>query len=188
MFRKLINDELGRISVEEFKAAPKENVVVVLDNVRSQHNIGSAFRSCDAFRVSKLYLCGICAVPPSAQIHKAALGAEFSMDWEYCENTMVEGGDVADKILDVVEKLRGEGYDIVSVEQAEDSTALGSFRREEGRKYALIFGNEVHGVAQEVVSASDVCLEIPQYGTKHSLNVSVSIGIVLWELLGGISS
>ena len=174
MFRKLINDELGRISVEEFKAAPKENVVVVLDNVRSQHNIGSAFRSCDAFRVSKLYLCGICAVPPSAQIHKAALGAEFSMEWEYCENTM-----------DVVEKLRGEGYDIVSVEQAEDSTALGSFHREEGHKYALIFGNEVHGVAQEVVSASDVCLEIPQYGTKHSLNVSVSIGIVLWELLGG---
>ena len=173
MFRKLVNDELGRISVEEFKAAPKEDVVVVLDNVRSQHNIGSAFRSCDAFRVRKLFLCGICAVPPSAQIHKSALGAEFSMDWEYCEITM-----------DVVGRLRAEGYVIVSVEQAEDSTSLGSFRREEGRKYALVFGNEVHGVAQDVVSASDLCLEIPQYGTKHSLNVSVSIGIVLWEILG----
>ena len=173
MFRKLVNDELGRISVEEFKSAPKEDVVVVLDNVRSQHNIGSAFRSCDAFRVSKIYLCGICAVPPSAQIHKSALGAEFSMDWEYCESTVA-----------VVERLRSEGYVIVSVEQAEDSTSLGDFHREEGRKYALIFGNEVHGVAQDVVSASDLCLEIPQYGTKHSLNVSVSVGIVLWELLG----
>ena len=172
MFRKLVNDELGRISVEEFKAAKKEDVVVILDNVRSQHNIGSAFRSCDAFRVSKLYLCGISAAPPSAQIHKAALGAEFSMDWEYCEQT-----------IDVVEQLRAEGYCIISVEQAEGSTALGDFRREEGRRYALIFGNEVHGVAQDVVSASDVCLEIPQYGTKHSLNVSVSVGIVLWEML-----
>jgi tRNA G18 (ribose-2'-O)-methylase SpoU len=174
MFRKLVNDELGRISVEEFKTAPKEDVIVILDNVRSQHNIGSALRSCDAFRVSRIFLCGICAVPPSAQIHKAALGAEFSMDWEYCESTM-----------DVVERLRSQGYVIVSVEQAENSTSLGDFRREDDRKYALIFGNEVHGVAQEVVSASDVCLEIPQYGTKHSLNVSVSIGIVLWELLGG---
>ena len=173
MFRKLVNDELGRISVEEFKTAPKQDVVIVLDNVRSQHNIGSAFRSCDAFRVSKLFLCGICAVPPSAQIHKSALGAEFSMDWEYCEDTM-----------SVVERLRAEGYVIVSVEQAEDSTSLEQFRREDGRKYALVFGNEVHGVAQEVVSASDLCLEIPQYGTKHSLNVSVSIGIVLWALLG----
>lgn len=173
MFRKLVNDELGRISVEEFKSAKKEDVVVILDNVRSQHNIGSALRSCDAFRVRKIYLCGICAVPPSAQIHKAALGAEFSMDWEYCESTLA-----------VVEKLRGEGYTIVSVEQAENSTPLGSFSREEDRRYALIFGNEVHGVAQEVVSASDICLEIPQYGTKHSLNVSVSVGIVLWEILG----
>lgn len=173
MFRKLVNEELGRISVEEFKSAPKEDVVVVLDNVRSQHNIGSAFRSSDAFRVGRIYLCGICAVPPSAQIHKSALGAEFSVDWEYSENTM-----------DVVEKLRSEGYVIVSVEQAEDSTSLGGFKREDGRKYALVFGNEVHGVAQDVVSASDICLEIPQYGTKHSLNVSVSVGIVLWELLG----
>ena len=177
MFRKLVNDELGRISVEEFKSAPKEDVVVVLDSVRSQHNIGSAFRSCDAFRVSKLFLCGICAVPPSAQIHKAALGAEFSMDWEYCENTM-----------DAVERLRSEGYVIVSVEQAEGSTSLEDFHRQAGLKYALIFGNEVHGVAQDVVSASDLCLEIPQYGTKHSLYVSVSVGIVLWALLGGLRS
>lgn len=171
MFRKLVNDELGRLSVSEFKTIEKAPVVVVLDNVRSQHNIGSAFRSSDAFKVEKIYLCGICAVPPSAQIHKSALGAEFSMDWEYCENT-----------IEVVKKLRSEGYTIVSVEQAENSTSLELFYCEEGSHYAFVFGNEVHGVAQEVVDASDLCLEIPQYGTKHSLNVSVSIGIVLWEI------
>jgi len=172
MFRKLLNSELGRISVEEYKITPKMPVVLVLDNVRSQHNIGSAFRTCDAFKVGKLYLCGICAVPPSAEIHKSALGAEFSVEWEHFEETM-----------DVVEKLRGEGYVIVSVEQAENSTMLGDFKMEEGRKYAFIFGNEVKGVQQSVVDASDNCLEIPQYGTKHSLNVSVSIGVVLWGVL-----
>ena len=172
MFRKLLNNELGRLSVEEYKTTDKAPAVVVLDNIRSQHNIGSAFRTCDAFRVGKIYLCGICATPPSAEIHKSALGAEFSVDWEHCPDTLA-----------VVERLREEGYIIISVEQAENSTMLGSFAMEPGRRYAFVFGNEVKGVQQSVVDASDLCLEIPQYGTKHSLNVSVSIGIVLWSLL-----
>ena len=172
MFRKLFNSELGRLNTEEFKASDKTPAVVVLDNVRSQHNVGSAFRTCDAFRLEKIYLCGICAVPPTADIHKSALGAEFSMDWEYCKDT-----------LEVVKRLRDEDYVIVSVEQAEQSTSLSDFRAEPGRSYAFIFGNEVSGVRQDVVDASDICLEIPQYGTKHSLNVSVSIGIVLWGAL-----
>lgn len=171
MFRKLLNSELGRISVEQYKEAEKSPLVLVLDNVRSQHNIGSAFRTCDAFRVERLCLCGICAVPPTAEIHKSALGAEFSVDWEYFEQT-----------VDAVKKLKEEGYVIVSVEQTENSTMLQDFHCEEGRKYAFVFGNEVKGVQQEVVDASDLCLEIPQYGTKHSLNVSVSIGVVLWGI------
>ena len=172
MFRKLLNNELGRLSVEEFKSTEKSPAVVVLDNIRSQHNVGSAFRTCDAFRVGKLYLCGICTTPPSAGIHKSALGAEFSVDWEHCPDT-----------LSTVRRLRDEGYMIISVEQAENSTKLGSFAMEPGRRYAFVFGNEVKGVQQSVVDASDLCLEIPQYGTKHSLNVSVSIGIVLWDVL-----
>ena len=169
MFRKLYNSELNRISVEEFKKVDKTPVTVILDNVRSQHNIGSAFRTSDAFRIEKIYLCGICATPPTPEIHKSALGAEFSVEWEYSQET-----------LPVVERLKAEGYTIISVEQAENSTMLQDFKIEDGRKYALVFGNEVKGVAQDVVDASDICLEIPQYGTKHSLNVSVSIGIVLW--------
>ncbi|MCR5709831.1 MAG: RNA methyltransferase [Bacteroidales bacterium] len=172
MFRKLLNDELGRLSVPEYKAAGKAPLALVLDNVRSQHNIGSAFRTCDAFRVGRLCLCGISATPPTPEIHKAALGAEFSVDWQHF-----------DTALDAVEALRAEGYDIISVEQAEGSTSLQDFHPEEGRRYALVFGNEVHGVDQRVVDASDLCLEIPQYGTKHSLNVSVSIGIVLWNII-----
>lgn len=171
MYRKLVNSELGRMSVEEFREAEKAPVVLVLDNIRSRHNIGSAFRTCDAFRVGKVYLCGICAVPPSPEIHKSALGAEFSVEWEHSERT-----------LPVIARLREAGYTIVSVEQAEGSTPLTDFRCEEGKKYAFVFGNEVKGVSQEVVSASDLCLEIPQYGTKHSLNVSVSIGVVLWGI------
>ena len=170
--RKLLNIELGRLSPEQFRSLDERGAVVVLDNVRSAHNVGSAFRTCDAFRADRLYLCGICAVPPSSEIHKSALGAEFSMDWEYCKDT-----------LEVVKRLRDEGYVIVSVEQAEQSTSLSDFRAEPGRSYAFIFGNEVSGVRQDVVDASDICLEIPQYGTKHSLNVSVSIGIVLWGAL-----
>ena len=172
MFRKLQNSELGRISVDAFKEADKAPFVLVLDNVRSQHNIGSAFRTCDAFRLEKICLCGITAVPPSPEIHKAALGAEFSVDWEHF-----------DTAADAVRKLREEGYVIVSVEQAEGSTMLQDFTPAPGRRYGLVFGNEVRGVAQEVVDASDLCLEIPQFGTKHSLNVSVSIGIVLWNLI-----
>ena len=171
MFRKLLNSELNRISIEEFKAAEKASSVVVLDNVRSQHNVGSAFRTCDSFRIGKIYLCGICACPPTPEIHKSALGAEFSVDWEYCRETP-----------DLIRRLKGEGFTIVSVEQAENSTSLENFHPEKGRKYAYIFGNEVKGVSQEVVDGSDFCVEIPQFGTKHSLNVSVSIGIVLWSI------
>ncbi|MBQ0024758.1 MAG: RNA methyltransferase [Bacteroidales bacterium] len=172
MYRKLLNSELGRMSVEQYKTAEKAPIVIVLDNVRSQHNIGSAFRTADAFRVEKIYLCGICATPPTAEIHKSALGAEFSVDWEYLADTS-----------EAVRKLKDDGYTIVSVEQAENSTMLQDFRRIDGRKYAFVFGNEVKGVQQEVVDASDLCLEIPQYGTKHSLNVSVSIGVVLWGVI-----
>lgn len=172
MFRKLKNSELGRISVEQYKDAEKAPLVLVLDNVRSQHNIGSAFRTCDAFRVARIILCGISATPPTSEIHKAALGAEFSVDWTHC-----------DTALEAVAQLREEGFAIVSVEQAERATQLQDFRPEPGRRYALVFGNEVKGVSQEVVDVSDACLEIPQYGTKHSLNVSVSIGIVLWNII-----
>ena len=172
MFRKLLNSELNRITPEEFKLRKKMPVIVVLDNIRSQHNIGSAFRSCDAFLVEKLLLCGICAVPPTPEIHKSALGAEFSMEWEHFEST-----------AEAVRRLKEEGYVIVSVEQTEHSTLLQDLRPAEGARYAFIFGNEVRGVQQEVVNMSNICLEIPQYGTKHSLNVSVSIGVVLWDVV-----
>ncbi len=171
-YRKLLNSELGRDTVQQFKIKQKQPVAVVLDNVRSQFNIGSVFRSCDAFCAQKVVLCGICATPPSAEIHKSALGAEFSVDWEYFEKTE-----------DAVASLRNEGYTVVSIEQTENSTSLAEFKAEPGVKYALVFGNEVHGVQQEVVDLSDSCIEIPQFGTKHSLNVSVCIGVVLWELL-----
>lgn len=171
MNRKLLNIELGRVSAEEYKGLPESGLVVVLDNIRSAHNVGSAFRTSDSFKIDRIYLCGICAVPPSAEIHKSALGAEDSVEWEHYDRTM-----------DAVERLRGEGYTIVSVEQTEKSIMLDGFKPEKGRKYALIFGNEVSGVDQAVVDASDFALEIPQYGTKHSLNVSVSIGVILWHL------
>lgn len=169
MHRKLLNSELGRLSVDQYKEADKSPLAIVLDNVRSQHNIGSAFRTGDAFRVGKICLCGISATPPSPEIHKSALGAEFSVEWEHF-----------DTALEAVTALRADGWTIVSVEQAENSTMLQDFHLENGKKYAFVFGNEVRGVAQEVVDFSDECLEIPQYGTKHSLNVSVSIGVVLW--------
>lgn len=168
--RKLLNIELGRVSTEEYKQLPESGLVVVLDNIRSAHNIGSAFRSSDSFKIDKVYLCGICAQPPSAEIHKSALGAEFSVDWEYYKET-----------LEVVRSLKEQGYTIVSVEQTVDSVKLDEFKRDPQAKYAFIFGNEVAGVQQEVVDNSDFSLEIPQYGTKHSLNVSVSIGIILWH-------
>lgn len=170
--RKLRIEELNRISPEEFKKKEKNPLVLVLDNVRSMHNIGSAFRTSDAFLLEKIILCGITATPPNREIHKTALGATDSVDWEYEESS-----------LEAVQKLKDQGYLILSVEQAEGSTALQDFILESGKKTALVFGNEVRGVEQEVIDISDACLEIPQFGTKHSLNISVSIGIVLWELL-----
>lgn len=175
--RKLLNIELGRVSPEQYKDLPESGVCVVLDNIRSAHNVGSVFRSADSFKVDKVWLCGICAVPPSPEIHKSALGAEFSVDWVYEKDTM-----------DAVRKLKEDGYVVLSVEQTVNSIKLDEFVPEPGKKYALVLGNEVDGVQQEVVDASDGVLEIPQFGTKHSLNISVTAGIVLWHfrLTGGI--
>ena len=170
MYRKLRNDELERLSAEEFKRAHKLKITVILDNVRSQHNIGSVFRTADSFFIERIILCGICAVPPTPEIHKSALGAEFSVDWQYYKNTS-----------EAVAALKVEGYIIISVEQAENSIMLHNFEPDPDKKYALVFGNEVKGVSQDVVDMSDSVLEIPQFGTKHSLNISVSAGVVLWE-------
>ncbi len=170
--RKIANEELNRLSVEDFKNAVKKPLVIVLDNIRSLNNIGSVFRTADAFLVEKIYLCGITATPPHREIHKTALGATESVAWEYAENT-----------IDCVTKLKTEGYQILSVEQAEGSVMLQNFQPDfSSHKYVLVFGNEVEGVADEVIAVSDYCIEIPQYGTKHSLNISVSVGIVVWEL------
>ena len=169
--RKLLNIELGRVTAQEYRQLPESGIVVVLDNVRSAHNVGSAFRTADSFKADKVWLCGICAVPPSAEIHKSALGAEDSVEWEHVPDTM-----------DAVARLKETGYTIVSVEQTVKSVMLDTFRPEKGRKYALVFGNEVSGVSQDVVDASDFSLEVPQYGTKHSLNVSVTVGVILWHL------
>ena len=168
--RKLLNIELGRVTPEAYRELPESGIVIVLDNIRSAHNVGSAFRSADSFKVDKVFLCGISAVPPSPEIHKSALGAEDSVPFAHFDDT-----------LDAVSLLRREGYEIVSVEQTVSSVKLDAFQRIPARKYALVFGNEVDGVRQDVVDASDYALEIPQYGTKHSLNVSVSVGVVLWE-------
>lgn len=168
--RKLKLEELNRISIEEFKGAKKIPLVVVLDNVRSQHNIGSVFRTCDAFRVAEIVLCGITSTPPNVEIHKTALGAEDSVRWRYIEST-----------LSAVEDLKKEGYIVLAIEQAENSIAMDDVELERDKKYAVILGHEVHGVQQEVVNASHGCIEIPQYGTKHSLNVSVTAGIVVWD-------
>lgn len=169
--RKLRNSELGRISVDEFKEANKTPLIVVLDNIRSLNNIGSVFRTSDAFLIEKIYLCGITATPPNKEIHKTALGSTDSVDWEYVEDT-----------LELVEKLKAENVKVLSIEQADNSTMLDVFTPEKGKKYAVVFGNEVKGVQQEVVTISDNCIEIPQLGTKHSLNISVSCGVVLWDL------
>ena len=168
--RKLLNPELGRMDATAFRALPPRGLVVVLDNIRSAYNVGSAFRTCDAFRADALYLCGICACPPSAEIHKTALGAEDSVPWHHFADTM-----------DALRELKRQGYTLVSIEQTVGSVALDAFTPEPGRKYALVFGNEVDGVRQDVVDASDLALEIPQWGTKHSLNVSVALGVILWH-------
>ncbi|MDY0153984.1 TrmH family RNA methyltransferase [Segatella paludivivens] len=170
--RKLRTIEMNRLSVEEFKEAKKLPLIVVLDDVRSLYNVGSVFRSGDAFRIAAVYLCGITACPPNAEIHKTALGGEDSVDWKYFERTE-----------DAVEELHRDGYFVYSIEQVEGSTKLQNLNlnTESGNGYAVIFGNEVKGVKQNVVDMSDDCLEIPQFGTKHSLNVSVTSGIVMWE-------
>jgi tRNA G18 (ribose-2'-O)-methylase SpoU len=168
--RKLKNSELDRKTIEEFKQSKKIPVSVILDNIRSMNNIGSVFRTADAFLIEKIYLCGITAVPPHNDIRKTALGATESVEWEYFSETK-----------DVLSKLKQDNYKIISVEQAENSILLNNFSVEKNKKYALIFGNEVKGVEQKVVNISDICLEIPQEGTKHSLNISVSVGVVLWD-------
>lgn len=168
--RKLLNIELGRVSADDYKKLPESGIVVVLDNIRSAHNVGSAFRTADSFKADRVILCGICAIPPSAEIHKSALGAEDSVNWEHFDATR-----------DAVSALREQGYTIIAVEQTVNSVKLNDFKPVPGNRYALIFGNEVDGVQQEVVDASDFSLEVPQWGTKHSLNVSVTVGVILWH-------
>ena len=168
--RKLKITELNRISIEEFKETEKIPLIVVLDNVRSQHNIGSFFRTCDAFLVSGVYLCGITSTPPNAEIHKTALGAEFSVDWKYFAET-----------TDAVSQLKQNGYTVFAIEQVDNSILLPDLQLDKTKKYAVVLGNEVKGVQQEVVNRCDGSIEIPQFGTKHSLNVSITGGIVIWE-------
>ncbi len=170
--RKLRNEELDRLTVEELDKTSKNPFVIVLDNIRSMHNVGSAFRTADAFLCEKIMLCGITAQPPHREIHKTALGATESVDWEYHENS-----------LEAINELKAQGYKIVSIEQAEGSISLEKFQLKSDEKLALIFGNEVKGVSQALVDKSDDVIEIPQFGTKHSLNVSVSIGVVIWDLI-----
>ncbi|MFD2915669.1 RNA methyltransferase [Psychroserpens luteus] len=169
--RKLKNSELDRLNVDEFKQATKTPIIIILDNIRSLNNIGSVFRTSDAFLVEKIYLCGITATPPHNDIRKTALGSTETVDWEYAENT-----------IDVVNKLKSKNVKVISIEQAERATMLDTFQPEANQKYALVFGNEVKGVAQDVVDTSDLVIEIPQFGTKHSLNISVSCGVVVWDL------
>ena len=174
--KKLANEELNRISKEEFAAAEKTPIIIILDDIRSLHNIGSVFRTCDAFLIEKIYLCGITAVPPNKEIHKTALGATETVSWEYAKD-----------VLEVVEKLKAEKVAIYSIEQVENSIMLNNFQPENDKKYALIFGNEVKGVQQEAINLSDGVIEIPQLGSKHSLNISVSAGIVIWDLFQKIN-
>ena len=174
--RKLRNSELDRKSVDQFKEAEKTPIIVILDNIRSLNYIGSVFRTADAFLIQKIYLCGITAQPPHKDIQKTALGATESVDWEHVEDT-----------LSLIEKLKSDGIKICAIEQAEDAVMLNDFQPENDKTYAVVFGNEVKGVQQKVVSASDVVIEIPQLGSKHSLNISVSTGVVLWDLFSKIN-
>jgi len=168
--RKLSNSELKRISIEEYKIAEKLPIVIVLDNIRSSNNIGSVFRTADAFRIDYIHLCGITSTPPNKDIQKTALGSTNSVEWEYFENT-----------IDSIKQLKNQGYLIYSIEQVDKSSKLDTFNPEIGKKIALVFGNEVKGVGDKIIELSDNCIEIPQFGTKHSLNISVSAGIVIWD-------
>ncbi|UII22090.1 RNA methyltransferase [Fulvivirga ligni] len=168
--RKLANEELDRKTVEEFKESDKLPIVILLDNIRSMNNVGSAFRTSDAFLISKIYLGGITATPPHREITKTALGATESVEWEHAEDTGK-----------LVQQLKEEGYTIIAIEQVDKSISLDSFTPDKNKKYCLVFGNEVFGVSEEVIKHSDMCIEIPQHGTKHSLNISVSLGITIWD-------
>lgn len=168
--QKLKLDELNRVGVEEFKEQEKLPLIVVLDNVRSMHNIGSVFRTADGFAIEKLYLCGITAQPPHREIEKTALGATQSVEWVYFETT-----------VEAVVSLKSIGYHIIGIEQAAGSIMLNTYKPSPSQKYALIFGNEVNGVSDEVMAEIDECVEIPQFGTKHSFNIVISAGIVLWD-------
>jgi 23S rRNA (guanosine2251-2'-O)-methyltransferase len=174
--RKLSNSELKRISVDEYKSAKKTPIILVLDNVRSLNNIGSAFRTADAFLIEAVYLCGITATPPHAEIHKTALGAQNSVQWNYFKSS-----------AEAVKQLKNEDYLVYAIEQAEERIFLQNFLPEKDKKLALVFGNEVKGVESEVMELVDGCIEIPQLGTKHSFNISVSIGIVLWDIFGKLT-
>ena len=171
MNRKLKNEELNRISVNEFKSTHKTPIIIILDNIRSLNNIGSVFRTADAFLIKAVYLCGITAQPPHREIQKTALGATEAVNWKYFEST-----------IDAINKLKNDDYKIAAIEQVENSIMLNNFDFNKNEKLAIIFGNEVKGVEQKAIDLSDSVIEIPQYGTKHSLNISVSVGVVIWEL------
>ncbi len=169
--RKLLNSELNRKTTEAFKESEKTPIILVLDDIRSLHNIGSVFRTSDAFLIEKIYLCGITATPPNKEIHKTALGATDSVAWEYRKS-----------VVELAHELKSSGTLLYAVEQVENAVFLDNFSVTDNKKYALVFGNEVYGVSQEVIQICDGCIEIPQLGTKHSLNISVSVGIVVWDL------
>ncbi|TYA74614.1 RNA methyltransferase [Seonamhaeicola marinus] len=175
--RKLKNSELDRLSIDDFKSAQKTPLIIVLDNIRSLNNIGSVFRTSDAFLIEKIYLCGITATPPHKDIHKTALGSTETVAWEYTKDA-----------FELIQKLKADGVKICAIEQAENATMLNNFNPEANTTYALVFGNEVKGVQQDIVSASDTVIEIPQYGTKHSLNISVSAGVVIWDVFSKLSA
>ncbi len=175
-FRKLKNSELDRINLSDFKSSEKSPLIIILDNIRSLNNIGSVFRTADAFLIEKIYLCGITAKPPHKDIQKTALGATESVDWEYVENT-----------VELIEKLKREGVFVISIEQTDGSVSLKDYSLQKVQKYAIIFGNEVKGVQQKVVNESDLVVEIPQFGTKHSLNISVSVGVVVWDFFSKLT-
>ncbi len=176
MPKKRLITEMNRLSPEAYKEADKVPLIIVLDNIRSLHNVGSVFRTCDAFRVSSIILCGLTNTPPHPEIHKTALGAEFSVDWRYETHTLV-----------AVHQLKADGYTVYAIEQAHNSLSLPNVHPDNQHKYALVLGHEVKGVEQTIVDACDGCVEIPQFGTKHSLNVSVAAGIVIWHFFGGCS-